>query len=109
MNQPLLKKEIGIFLYADYFNVNEFESIKIQMQKYFTIIKSENITANVYHAIKIDGSKRIQKIISTANCIIKPLLSKLNVNISDDLKNKKKIYYVFVLQKREDVDILDEY
>ena len=103
--QPCSKKEIGIFLFADYFELKELENIKRLLQKYFTILKSENITANVYHAIKIDGARRRQTIISSVNCLLKRLLNRCSFDISNDLKSKKKVYYTFVLQKREDVDV----
>lgn len=103
--QPCSKKEKGILLFADYFKVDELECVKTLVQKYFTIVKSENITANVYHAIKIDGARKRQTILSSVNCLLKRLLNRCNYDISGDLKAKKKVYYVFVLQKREDVDV----
>ena len=100
-------KEAGVILLADYFNSNELEKTKEIFLKYFKIIKSENITANVYHAIKLDGERRKQRLISSANFLIRPLLNKLSFDISDDLKSKRKSYYAFALQKRVDVEIDD--
>ena len=99
------EKDTGILLFADYFNVDELDKINQKFLKYFKILKSENITANVYHAIKLDGERRRQRLNSSANFLVRPLLNKLSFDISEGLKNKLKVYHAYVLQKRDDVEI----
>lgn len=105
-------EDAGTFLYADFFTLDQLERVKTLLSKYFITLKSENITANVYHAMKIDGKQRKERIIKSLNWICRPFCRRQHFrvfdpscasyhNLYEDFKFKRKVYYAFVLQKRE--------
>jgi hypothetical protein len=106
--------ETGLFIYADYFDVECLDQTKQIFSKYFDIVKSENITANVLHWMEIDGEKRKKSILDSAWYMKiwcrKYRYTRLNPlywvykDLYSDFKRKKKVYYSFVLQKKERLD-----
>lgn len=49
---------VGLFFYADFFSAGDIDQIKEELSQKFTILKHENITANVSHAIDLDRPRR---------------------------------------------------
>lgn len=84
----------GLFLYADYFDSDKLAQVKDLFLNYFEIVKQENITPNVQHSLDIDGDNRRKLLLWQKYGAL------LDLNLYDDLQNKKKVYYVFLLKKK---------
>jgi hypothetical protein len=98
LNSKEIKKS-GYFLYADYFDAEKLDEVKQLLKKYFDIVRSENITANVFHAVKIDGKQRKERIRKQLGCLYKPMF-RFYKDLYEDFKAKQKVYYAFVLTKK---------
>lgn len=118
-DEPEKKNETGLFLYADYFEQEQIEGVKKLLMKYFNVIKAENITPNVFHSVKIDGQTRKNRICNSVSWYARPLCKKYELNVIhplfcmykdsyEDFKNKKKVYYAFVLQKKDNLVLESE-
>lgn len=118
-------EQTGLFLFADYFDEDQVEEVKSSLKKYFSIEKVENITANVFHAVKIDGLKRKERMINHLNWYFRPIFRRFyhfyqNLHYGRNSKSKSgglsgrseieseklsnpsecsKVYYAFVLRK----------
>jgi len=67
------------------------------------LIKSQDITPNVVHALKLDEERKLNLINTSVHSCLRPLFKKFSgVNgsrIAEALKNKETLYKAYVLKK----------
>jgi len=69
------------------------------------MIKKEDITLNVLHALKLDEKRKLDLINTSVHSWLRPLFKKFSgVNgsrINEAMENKETLYKAFVLKKTE--------
>jgi len=97
-------KSGGVFAITDFRSAADFDKMKEELESYqMKIIKEEDITINVLHALDLDEKRRIELINTNVHSILRPLFKKFSglngSRINQDFRNKEVLYKVFILKK----------
>jgi len=95
----------GIFAITDFRNVTEFPEMERDLTSFnLKIIKKENITPNVLHALKLDENRRLDLINGKVHSWLRPLFKKFSglngSRINEAMSKGETLYQVYVLEKQ---------
>jgi len=101
--EQLLKPD-GIFCITDFRTVEEIKQWESDLQSSnLKMTKSEDITINVLHALKLDEKRRMDLINTSVHSWLRPLFKKFSglngSRINESMEKRETLYKAYVLKK----------
>lgn len=99
-------KDDGVFVFSDMRHVSEMKELHVQISKYFTIEKREDIRRHVLHSVTIQSEAKKNDFYTHApwylRYVLKEFIGVDNTYLSEQLKHGHFTYFSYVLKKKVD-------
>jgi len=101
--EKLLKPD-GLLVLADFRNAEDVKQLEEDLSSSpLKIIKKEDITLNVLHALKLDEKRRLDLINTSVHSWLRPLFKKCSglngTRINEAMERKETLYKAYILKK----------
>lgn len=95
----------GHFVFADFRSVEAIPQLEEDLESgSLKIIKKEDITINVLHALKLDEKRRKNLIEGNVNKLLRPFFRKFSglkgTRINQEFASRQTVYMAYVLEKQ---------